>query len=260
MHTNTHTHTQKKGPCSLHPPHLLERFSQPMVLLLLVHHHYVRLVSHHQFVFLYLARSFSPTLGNVSHFDLQAILGICSGDWMGHSSSFILGSLPFWNIHPCFIFIADFYQECLVFCYSFLFICLSIIWSVPVQYDVPTSKHCRYGVVMFHRLQFWSPLTRLYCLSISQVCLIAFLANVKNTSTCFFFFDKGVLHGELAYKPCWLRVLLIVFFETIACAHSMSFCSSLQVALDSWRTLLINLFTPLSEILWHTWSSTPGLW
>src|SRR4029434_7351955 len=63
----------------------------------------------------------------------------------------------------------------------------------------------------------------------------------KQSSTCFFF-SNGVFRGECTYRPWRLSALLIVFFETIVPANSMSF-------LGSWTTLLIIIFTPLSDIL-----------
>lgn len=46
-----------------------------------------------------------------------------------------------------------------------------------------------------------------------------------------------------------MAALLPVFFETLVPADSWSFCSSLQVLLDSWTALLIILFTTLSKML-----------
>lgn len=52
-----------------------------------------------------------------------------------------------------------------------------------------------------------------------------------------------------AYSPWQFNALLPVFFETLVPADSWSFCSSLQVLLDSWTALLIILFTTLSKMV-----------
>ncbi len=109
-----------------------------------------------------------------------------------------------------------------------------------------TSKHgVYYGV---QRVKFLSHLTRLvlfsqYFTGLSKCCA----ANCKWASTCFFF-SKTALCGKRAYRPRRWSALLIVFFETVVHANSRSFWSSPQLVLGFWTTLLIIIFTPLSEI------------
>ena len=83
-----------------------------------------------------------------------------------------------------------------------------------------------------------------YFIGLSKCCA----ANFKQVSTCFFF-SNGVLHGEREYRPWRLSALLIVFFETIVPANSRFFWRSPKLVPGSWTTLLIILFTLLSEIL-----------
>lgn len=100
-----------------------------------------------------------------------------------------------------------------------------------------------YGI---QRVQFYPHLNRLYYPSISQACPNV-VQQTLNQFQHAFSFSNGVLCGERAYRPWRLSALLIVFFETIVPANSRSFWSSPQVVLGSWTTLLIIIFTPLSE-------------
>lgn len=72
-------------------------------------------------------------------------------------------------------------------------------------------------------------------------------ANFEQASTYFFF-----QQWSLAWWACIQAMAvecITVFFETTVPTNCKSFWSSPQVVLGSWTTLLIILFTPLSEIL-----------
>lgn len=72
------------------------------------------------------------------------------------------------------------------------------------------------------------------------------------------------MHGEHGYRPWGWSALLNFFFEITLPADSRCFCSFLQVVLHCWKTLLIILFTPLSEMLRESpgcgWFLVKWLW
>lgn len=99
-------------------------------------------------------------------------IGFKSGDWLGHSSSFIfflwnqlrvslavcLGSLSCWNVHPRFIFIilvdgSRYFIKNVSAHFSihpsfnYVKFASTVCWKAAPHHDVPTSKlHCWYGV------------------------------------------------------------------------------------------------------------------
>ena len=131
----------------------------------------------------------------------------------------------------------------------------TICWKAAPHHDASTPKlNCWYSVLgvvgsaiyslnmvcrMTARVQFWFLLTILLSPSNPQAS-----PTVLQT-----LFTNGVLHGEHAWMLWRFSILPMVFFETTVPTDARSFWSSAQVALCSWRTLLLNFWTPRSEIL-----------
>lgn len=99
-----------------------------------------------------------------------------------------------------------------------------------------TSKHGVYFVSQ--RVQFGSHLIRLYSPSVSQLDSLSIVQQTLAFSS----------EMSLAWLS-WIQATAIdciIYFETIVPANSRSSWSSPHVA---WATLLIIIFTPLTEIL-----------
>lgn len=136
--------------------------------------------------------------------------------------SVCLGSLCCWNVH-CFILIilVDDSGFVLIKNVSLGFtikLSLGIVCSPvgphPVYYGLKSLSLVSSDQTVFS--QFFG---------VSSECCAA---NLKRTSTCFFF-SSGALRGECAHSPQQLSALLIVIFETIVPANSRCFWSK-------WRT------------------------
>ncbi len=169
-----------------------------------------------------------------------------------------LGSLSCWNVHSHLIFIilvdgSRFFSRTSRYIFPFIlsFNYMNFASATPWCFGVMCSAvppNMVYIMASKYTVQFFvSSDQTIFCqyfTGLSKCCA----ANFKRAST-YFFFSNRALHGERAYRPRRLSALLIVFFETILHANSRSFWSSPQVILGSWTTLLIIIFTPLSENL-----------
>lgn len=142
--------------------------------------------------------------------------------------------------------------------YIFLFILLSMIWSLPVlvfwntvtHHHVPTSKlHCWCGVTGVLCGAIWSPdISSSILISFDQTIFCQYFtglskscaANIKHASICFFF-SNGVFHGQCI-------ILVLVFCETNVVSRSFWL-------FGSWTAVLIILFTQGGSCMFYQWSS-----